>query len=249
MRWCSAYKTLPGIAVTPRRRKEVIRFTAGNSSSVTIAHASALDFDRLAPFSLVCWAKTTTTAFRMLMTKTQASNSYRGWELSINTTAGKPHFRFDNTLFTNGLSCDFDAIVNDGTWHHIAVTYSGSGVLSGVTGYVDGASKARSLNVDALSATTLTGAPVKLGAHDAVFYTGQLDECAVYNRAITGAEVASLYGAGSVVVYSNIVASGLVGYWRMGEDSFYPNIPDASGNGRDGTMVNLRPGDRINRHA
>lgn len=231
----------------PPRVTEVTRFNAGLRQRVEIPHDSTFSFERTSPFSVVFWLKTTSAYFQQLVTKTRLEDIYRGWEVSINTTAGKVHFRLDNTLFTNGVSCDFDATVTDGAWHHVVVTYSGNSDISGIAGYIDGQLRTKSLVVNILSATTVNTAPVRLGSHDQVFYTGELDECAIYGRALTAAEAVTLYGGGEVVNLLSVLPSGLLGWWRMGEGATPPVMPDASGNGKDGEMVSLSAGDLLPR--
>ena len=38
-------------------------------------------------------------------------------------------------------------------------------------------------------------------------------------------------------------ASGLIGWWRMGDTAIFPTIPDASTNSNNGTMTNMSSGD------
>ncbi len=84
---------------------------------------------------------------------------------------------------------------NDGKWHHVVATLSGAGSVL----YVDGAKvAANSAQTSASSLSgywrvggdTLTGWPV---APKSAYYTGVLDETAIYGVALTAAQVAAHY--------------------------------------------------------
>ena len=83
--------------------------------------------------------------------------------------------------------------VTDGSWHHVAMTYDGSGT---VLLYVDGALEA---SVTKTYTTTQTG---KLYMGSTVegsqeYYTGLVDEVEIFNRALSQSEIQAIYGAGS----------------------------------------------------
>lgn len=82
--------------------------------------------------------------------------------------------------------------IEDGSWHHLAVTYSGSTA----TVYVDGVSKGTgSGTLGSINGTTAT---LYLGAPDAnTQYRFWLDEPAHYNAALSGTRIAAHYAAGT----------------------------------------------------
>lgn len=76
--------------------------------------------------------------------------------------------------------------------------------------YVDGNSDGATVNY-ALTASSLNNEPLFIGAHDPVtgkYLNGSIDEFAIYNRALSAAEVQELYnkalplGQHSVTVYA-----------------------------------------------
>jgi hypothetical protein len=112
----------------PTRKKECCRFTRASSQYVEVGNVAATSFERTNSFSLVCWFKTTfsngSIAFVELLSKTSASiNSLRGYDVRINHL-GQLGFRLDNTVITNGLSCDFIGTFNDNIWHQAVITLS-----------------------------------------------------------------------------------------------------------------------------
>jgi hypothetical protein len=88
----------------------------------------------------------------------------------------------------------------DNHWHHVAVTYDqSSGGLISI--YVDGVPDASSANANAWS--WQAGQPVEIGAsHDTdnwAPYDGKLDDVRIYNRVLTGLEIASAHTSGALV--------------------------------------------------
>ena len=83
------------------------------------------------------------------------------------------------------------------------------------------------------------------------FFEGNIDEGSVWNKALTSAELLSVYNGGVPInLLSNTgdyVSSGdLQGWWRMGDPngtSAYPTITDDSTNTNNGTMTNMTSAD------
>jgi hypothetical protein len=103
------------------------------------------------------------------------------------------------TLLLNGTTA-----VNDGQWHHMALTFQtgGTTVL-----YVDGQMQ------DSGTAPTFSfGAndPLRFGTMTDGFWTplnGQLDEVQIYNRVLSASEIQSIYNAGSAGLVKGVHVS------------------------------------------
>ncbi len=118
-------------------------------------------------------------------------------------------------------------------WQHVAVTVSGSSYAF----YVDGVIVGQGSGTVALSANSL-----KLGywynaAESFRFFQGSMDDVRVYNRALTGNEIARLYGGGSSRA-KPATTRGLVGHWSF-EDCKLNKASDDSGRGNTGTLTNF----------
>ena len=111
------------------------------------------------------------------------------------TTAGKVSF----SVSTGGTAKTITSTktYNDGAWHHAAATLSGSGTIL----YVDGVQISSSAS--ATSGASYTGY-VRVGydslkswsdAPSSYYFAGALDDVAVYNTALSGADVANHYNA------------------------------------------------------
>ena len=74
---------------------------------------------------------------------------------------------------------------------------------------------------------------VQWGYDNGEYFLGQLDDIAIYNRALTEQEITALYTSTPVAqnIPSYVPTNGLVGYWP-----FNGNANDESGNGNNGTV-------------
>jgi hypothetical protein len=199
----------------------------GSSQHVDIGAPS--DLELYDSFTLSAWVRNT------------SSVGGRDFVLSKDTSTGSRGFGIgdENNKFyleVNGgqqiLNTGPD-ISNTAGWHHITVTKSGMSW----TAYVDGAS---------IGNITITNPTPNSGAHWYISgrqyggffngYQGQIDDVRIYNRALSGAEVATLYGVGQTT-HTNSTTLGLVGHWTLDEGSGSV-ANDSSGQGNTGTLNN-----------
>jgi Concanavalin A-like lectin/glucanases superfamily len=96
----------------------------------------------------------------------------------------------DHAVVVRGVTA-----LNDGQWHHVAETYDGSGVASGVTLYVDGALDGMLTQRDNLGSNSILhnedftiGAGTGNGPQP---FRGLIDELEVFNRLSGSGEVAA----------------------------------------------------------
>jgi hypothetical protein len=230
----------------------------GTDEYVTIG--DVLAFERTQAFSFSAWIKYSGSNYAMVFAKV-ASPNWTGYQFWGNTT-GKLGFYLCNTDTTNYLYVlSTSTTLNDGAWHHIVATYDGTSLAAGVLLYVDGASVAFTTVGNNLTASTVSTTPLTIGSDRSTNYSvGSLDEVAVYNKALSGAEVTWIYNSGAPRGLTDSgCPSDLAAWWRMGEgDTFptlldsgpgglgtinpYPTLQDFSGNGHDGTMNNMTSG-------
>ena len=147
----------------------------------------AFDFAGTAPFTLEAWINPDNVSGIEIIIQKQVGGSGAGWELIRNGT---------QVTVTRGTSANQGATggtVVIGTDHHVVATYDGATLKI----YLDG------IEVDSSTASVSMGANtivVSIGEDSAtggVFFDGRLDEVAVYDRALTGAEVAKHYAIGT----------------------------------------------------
>jgi len=168
-----------------------------------------------------------------------------GWQVIFGMEDGD----WDRTLFIDngglGLSMgatgskwQTGASVNPGVWQHVVAVYDNGSMkfyLNGVQ-YTSSTSEGSHSS----SGTFTIGANQNGGLN---YYKGDIDDVALWNEALTAAEITALYNAGSglnaaVNAGNYTSSSNLLGYWRMNEGTG-STLTDGSGNGNSGTLVNM----------
>jgi hypothetical protein len=205
-----------------------------------------LDFDRFDAQSWAFWIKTTSSAISVLVHKTGAGDP-SGWNISLNNT-GTIVFSMVKVFITNDIVLESSFTVNDGNWHHIVVTWSGS-TGTGTDGkmYKNGAVDVGALIIrNALTGSISNSFDFMLASYvgPAQPFAGNLDEVAVYSKELSAGEVSTIYGhfgsygSGSTGADLNSLSTvaDLRAWWRMGDGDTYPTLTDNSANSNDGVM-------------
>ena len=136
----------------------------------------------------------------------------------------------------------FEFLLNDNVWRNFTVVYDGTG-LANTKLYVNGILHTDNYCNDNVGiatelATNVTSGGISFGKRNdnLGFLDGALDDIAIYNRALTPAEITQLYTAAEEPVatcppLAPNLQNGLVGYWP-----FCGNANDESGNGNNGVV-------------
>jgi len=135
--------------------------------------------------SVSFWMKTTSTASSFIIDLTGYVSNWCGFRIERHSN-GITAFLADNTA--NYLDEAVNVTVGDGSWHHVVMTWNGSNVYV----YTDN-SKSTAFP---WSSTIVyeTGDILYAGSSSSgSYYTGSLDELAIYNRALTDEEVTILF--------------------------------------------------------
>jgi hypothetical protein len=166
---------------------------------VVVGDVAPLQFERTDPFSISCWFKSSSTAsVGILVSKLDTSAPNAGYEAFM-VTGGIFGFQLINTVTTNNLRVDLQQGWNDGAWHHFVATWDGD-VADGPAGariYIDGIGQDLSIFVDNLTGSITTTTPLQFGARDGSNFTGtnSMDDVAIYDKALTPFEVATLWNS------------------------------------------------------
>ncbi|BAQ85334.1 hypothetical protein [uncultured Mediterranean phage uvMED] len=141
---------------------------------------------------------------------------------------------------TNGHWTTTNHEINFGEWQHIAITYDGSSASNEAIMYFNGSSVAVTNDISPVGTISADTADLYIGnrSDTARSYNGSMSSFALYSTAKSAEEIYALYSKG--ITYNESSESGLVGYWRMGDDTSkaYPTIADSSSNSNDGTITN-----------
>jgi len=156
--------------------------------------------------------------------------------------------------------------ISSSTWNHIAVSWqSSSETNSGSPGYDVWLNGVKATGTNAVSGGT-SGPPTSpmnlsdlyIGQRGRTtadeFYGGLVDEIAIFNAALSAADITAIYNGTApngkpndlteASSYDTDRTANLIGYWRMGDDSndspvaagSITGITDSSGNGNDATQ-------------
>lgn len=168
----------------------------GINDYVDVSPATDLDFERTDAFTLSAWYKGGAGA-NTILSKMNAAASYRGYDMFIINGYASAHLvsnwssnaiREDGTLYP----------VDDGTWHHIVMTYDGSSSADGLKIYVDAMEETTSIYRDSLSSTIQNSVSFKVAARSngsgtTQHVNGAIDDVRIYNIALSAEEVEELY--------------------------------------------------------
>jgi len=186
----------------------------GSDDYVSLATSTSLNITSNITMSV--WVKTSSTTGSVIIGGYNAGADNTGYGLGFGqTVAGKISYWSQ----TYGSWVTANSLINDGLWHHIAVSVSGTTATFYKDGQIDGTV---TTNVpSSYSGTRAIGAR-KDGLSP---FTGSIDDVRVYNRALTPSEVSQLYAW----------APGPVGYWNFDEKTG-TTVNDKSGNGKNGSF-------------
>jgi hypothetical protein len=188
---CTATASQAIIVSTAATTIASINNDAAMSFNGTDQYVDAGDFSLNASEGTVsAWIKSTnTSAFQMIIGKTTGGAGNDQLQFRTESTTGKVRV----TLFYSGgyTILDSTATVLDGNWHHVAFTYSSSGMNI----YIDGsASGSNTTNVTPLSTSTesfMIGAR-KISAPNS-FFNGEIDEVAVFDSKLSSCDIKGIY--------------------------------------------------------
>lgn len=155
----------------------------------------------------------------VLMTRTFNGQTNNSWGLAIEP--GGASWRFDARVDGPGIDSADDSVPVDGAWKHLALVWDSS--TESFTSYLNG--------VQASTATTTTdlniGGPAIAGPDSGPWYIGyddccgggrdfdgRIDDVAVWDNALSGAEIATIYQnglAGTGVPEPSVSIFGLLG--------------------------------------
>ena len=123
------------------------------------------------------------------------------------------------------------ADVNDGNWHHVAITIDNNDYIF----YVDGSNTASGTfsvasgdcSVGAIASNMQIGLRTRDGGQkDRNYFDGNIDELAIWDSTLTSGNITSIYNSGQP---ADLTSLSPIAWWRLGEDASFStnwNIPD-----------------------
>ena len=179
-------------------------------------------------FTVQAWVKTLSSPEAGIVCSRSSKSQFNGLNY---TPWHQAELYYGSKTESYGIGADPSGknSINNGIWHHIVGVYYGNKGLI----YIDG-KLMDSLNyvIDiVISDPFIFGSDPLIGYNR--YFKGQIDDIAIYNRALTEQEIAGLYTEKPIAqnIPSYVPTNGLVGYWP-----FNGNANDESGNGNNGTV-------------
>jgi hypothetical protein len=174
----------------------------GTSSYVSIPNSTSLNIQGNA-ITLSAWIKSTTNTTQMIISKISGVGThvspYFQYNLQLEDPGSGVLFpRFYLSINGNPINTPTTSSINQNQWYLITGTYDGTTMRL----YLNGAqitSQGVTGNITGYST------PVYLGINGAFGepYSGSIDEVGIWSRALTAAEVTSLYNSGNGLPYSS----------------------------------------------
>ena len=190
--------------------------------------------------SLSIWFKADTSGAQEGLFEIGNVSTQRDFYLS--TWSNKMYFSINNQSWYKEV-----AFTDTTSWHHILMVYK-SGSATDSKFYLDGSEVDSGSGTGSFPATAdmdFAGMGTYIGRYHTQYFGGNIDDVALFNND-QSANVATIYNSGVPTDLS--AESGLVGYWRMGEGSYWNatnwTVPDQIGS-NDGTSANMDIYDRI----
>lgn len=171
----------------------------GTDDTVNAGNAASLDITT--SITVSGWVKGSTQSGNMgILAKFRSEFNTRSWAIYSEGVTNKVTILLTQTgaypanakLYTSSIP------VLDNTWHHISFTFTSNALKFYVDGVEDtGITKTTDNSVSSLYSTVEN---VHIGSFSSPiatqYFAGSLDDVRVYNRALTAAEVTSLYNLG-----------------------------------------------------
>tara|TARA_R110000824_G_scaffold121893_4_gene278363 strand:+ start:2689 stop:4689 length:2001 start_codon:yes stop_codon:yes gene_type:complete len=136
---------------------------------------------------------------------------------------------------SNKSSTDISSYIEVGKWHHICLVADGGTA----TYYVDGVSRDTDSYTQDAATNPDTNFLIGANNHTSITYhmEGDIDEVAIWNSALTSAQINDIYNGGVPIALTSLSP---LGWWRMGDNDAGTGatITDQGSGGNDGTLVN-----------
>jgi hypothetical protein len=163
----------------------------GVEDRVTMADPASGIFDfGTGDFTVEAWIKTSVHGDRTVLGK-KSSGPY--WFVVVTDDSGQTG-RMRATIYDGAVTRKgYGTVrVDDGAWHHVAVVFQRA---SGIAFYVDGA--AAGFAAGAATGSIANSAPLQVGkTSGGGYFSGDVDEAAVYNVALSAARIQAHYDTG-----------------------------------------------------
>ncbi len=157
-----------------------------------VASRAAGDFEKDQPFTVSVWVKPTKNNLTgAVVARMDETNKFRGWDLFLE--GGRPTAHLVSAWQDDAIKVNSKTFLKPNQWHHVTLSYDGSGKASGVRLYADGKPLETTVFVDRLSGSIRTDKPLQIGRRfpaSSPLTDIHVQDLRVYSRPLTGPEAA-----------------------------------------------------------
>jgi uncharacterized repeat protein (TIGR01451 family) len=173
-------------SVSSGQLNSALSFSGG--STVNINDAASLNFDQNTNFTVMAWVRTTMSGYPQVLFAKHAFPGQGYLVYLVNTG--------NVVVYLNGMGSVSGGSINDGKWHHVAAVINRN--TNNVSLYIDGAL----IGAGNFSGSVANSDPLIIGNWlNSYPYTGDLDEMAFFQRALTPGEIDMIYNWQSANFY------------------------------------------------
>ncbi len=170
-----------------------------NGEYISIGNPTNLQFERTDSFTITGWIKPSGAgSFNTIITKIGGS-PFAGYQIfSRADLSNKLQVIIANNQIggsQNEINISSSIAITSNIWTHFVVSYDGSSTATGINIYINGViDSSPTINFNNLNASITNSGNFLIG-NDGLgdFFSGQMDDLRLYNRALSAADVTDLY--------------------------------------------------------
>ena len=201
-------------------------------------------------FTMACWVNTTSQVRGSIMGTFNTTN-YGGYFIELMAN-GTVFGGFNSNLFNSRAKFSL-ATVDDGNWHHVCYTISGTNT-SDINVYIDGVASNGTFSQQGTPANANTTNSFQINnqsTSSSARYIGLTSNVQVFTATLTGPEVSTLYNNGIPLLSLSSIPqnSSLQGWWKLNETTTLIAglwvVPDDSANTNGGLSSGMTESNRV----
>ena len=161
------------------------------TSAKQYAELPAGDFERDQAFSLAVWVYSDKPPAGAAVAKMNDKDAHRGYDLLLQPKGVAVHLI--HQWPENAIKVQAATDLSPKTWHHLCVTYDGSGSATGIAIFHNGKLVEAKTETDQLRNTIRSETPLTVGRRTpGSTFAGRVDDLRIYDRALGANEVSQL---------------------------------------------------------
>lgn len=142
-------------------------------------------------FTLAAWVRPTENASGGIVSRMSDDSDSDGWALHLKD--GKVQVNLVKRWLDDALRVETERPLAADRWQHVAMTYDGSRMASGVRIYVDGLVQPQTIHLDLLNQTMANTEPLRIGSTGTQQrLTGAISDVRIYRRVLAATELTAL---------------------------------------------------------